>query len=136
MPIETGEQFEHFVEIVRILRSEKGCPWDKQQTPLSLKRYLLEETQELLEAIDADDQLHIKEELGDLLYLIVLVAQIHSERNIFGMNAVLETIRTKMVRRHPHVFADEKYESTAELRQKWLEIKNSEKAAVAKPKKN
>ena len=136
MPTDTGEQFEHFVKIVESLRSEKGCPWDKEQTPQSLQRYVLEEARELIEAIDADDPQHIKEELGDLLYLIVLMSQIHSEKNLFVIADVIESIRAKMVRRHPHVFADEKYESTADLRQKWLEIKNREKVSGRNPKKN
>jgi len=133
---DSGKKFDRFVDIVRELRSENGCPWDRKQTPLSLKRYLLEETHELLEAIDAGDQQHVKEELGDLLYLIVLLAQIHSEENFFTISGVIEDISAKMIRRHPHVFNDEKIESVAELRQKWLEIKDREKAARTKPKKN
>ena len=133
---DTGKSFERLVKIVRELRSETGCPWDRQQSPLSLQRYLLEETHELLEAIEASDRQHIKEELGDLLYLIVLLAQIHSEEDSFGINDVIGAISDKMVRRHPHVFADEQIGSTAELRQKWLEIKQREKADPSSPKKN
>jgi len=128
--------FDHFVAIVRELRSEKGCPWDRKQSPASLKRYLSEETAELLEAIDTGDHQHIKEELGDLLYLIVLLAQIHSEEKYFTIDDVVGTISAKMVRRHPHVFNDEIIESAEALRQKWLEIKECEKAARNKPKKN
>jgi len=133
---DTGNDFKHFIDIIRILRSEKGCPWDRKQTPDSLKRYLLEETQELLDAIDTGDHQHIKEELGDLLYLITLVSQIHSEDDLFTIDDVIDTIREKMVRRHPHVFANEKSGSTAELRQKWLEIKQREKISRPSPKKN
>ena len=132
----SGAKFERFVDIVRELRSEKGCPWDREQSPASLKRYLLEETQELLEAIDAGDQQHIKEELGDLLYLIILLAQFHDEKDVFAIGDVIDAISAKMVRRHPHVFNDEKIGSAAELRQKWLEIKNREKADRIGPKKN
>ena len=132
----TGKKFEHFIGIVRKLRSERGCPWDKEQSPLTLKRYLLEETEELLEAIDADNPQHIKEELGDLLYLIVLLAQIHSESDLFAIDDVLAAISSKMVRRHPHVFNDEKIESVAELRRKWQEIKKNEKTTGNKNKKN
>ena len=131
-----GKKFTCFVDIVRKLRSEKGCPWDREQSPLSLKRYLQEETQELLEAIDANDQQHIKEELGDLLYLVVLLAQIHGEEDFFVIDDVIEGISDKMVRRHPHVFTDEKIDSTEELRKKWLEIKDREKAARSDTKKN
>jgi tetrapyrrole methylase family protein/MazG family protein len=131
-----GVKFDRFVEVVRELRSANGCPWDREQTPLSLKRYLLEETQELLAAIDGGDPHHVKEELGDLLYIIILLAQIHSEEDLFDIGAVIESISTKMIRRHPHVFSDEKIESVAELRRKWLEIKKKEKAGHAEPKKN
>ena len=133
---DSWKKFDRFVDIVRELRSEKGCPWDKEQSPLSLKRYILEEAHELLEAIDANDPQHIKEELVDLLYLIILLAQIHKEGNFFAIDDVIEAISTKMVRRHPHVFNDEKIESVAELRRKWLEIKESEKLARNKNKKN
>ena len=132
----SGTKFDRFVDIVRELRSDKGCPWDREQSPASLKRYLLEETQELLAAIDADDQQHIKEESGDLLYLIVLLAQFHDEKGFFAIGDVIEAISAKMVRRHPHVFKDEKIESAVELRQKWLEIKDREKAGRIEPKKN
>jgi tetrapyrrole methylase family protein/MazG family protein len=128
--------FERFVNIVRELRSERGCPWDRQQSPLSLKKYLEEETNELLEAIDTGNQQHIKEELGDLLYLIVLLAQIHNEEEHFGISDVIEAISEKMTRRHPHVFSNEQIESTSELRKKWLEIKSKEKTDRADSKKN
>ena len=128
--------FDEFVVIVKELRSENGCPWDRQQSPLSLKRYLAEETGELLEAIDADDKQHVKEELGDLLYLIVLLAQIYSENNSFAISDVIETIKAKMIRRHPHVFSNKKIESIAELREMWLKIKDTEKADRTDPKKN
>lgn len=130
-----GKKFEVFVDIVKTLRSEKGCPWDKKQSPHSLQRYLQEETLELIDAIDANDKQHIKEELGDLLYLVVLLTQIHSEENFFAIGDVIEAISNKMVRRHPHVFAGEKIESNDALRQKWLQIKNSEKSACNKTKK-
>jgi len=131
-----GKRFDLFVDIVRQLRSAPGCPWDREQSPATLKRYLLEETRELLEAIDANDQLHTKEESGDLLYLIILLAQIHKEDEHYDIGDVLDTITAKMIRRHPHVFADEKIETVAELRQKWLEIKKSEKSVGNKPEKN
>jgi MazG family protein len=133
---DSGKQFDQFVDIVRKLRSDNGCPWDREQSPLSLKRYLKEETRELLEAIESGDNQHIKEELGDLLYLIVLLAQIYNEEDLFAIGDVVETISKKMVRRHPHVFNDETIGSTAELRQRWLEIKDNEKAERSKPKKN
>ncbi|MBW2505554.1 MAG: nucleotide pyrophosphohydrolase [Deltaproteobacteria bacterium] len=130
------KMLDDFVIVVKELRSLNGCPWDRQQTPLSLKRYLVEETDELLEAIDSDDKQHVKEELGDLLYIIVLMAQIYSEEGSFAINDVIETVKAKMIRRHPHVFNNEKIDSIAELRKMWLEIKDSENADRTDPKKN
>ena len=122
------DRFNNFVRLVEKLRSSEGCPWDRDQTTRSLKRYLLEETRETIEAIDSNDADHIKEELGDLLYLIVLLAQIHSENNLFDISGVIDEISRKMLRRHPHVFGDKTCGSTDELRQQWLDIKSKEKS--------
>jgi len=131
-----GKKFDLFVDIVRQLRSTAGCPWDREQTPATLKRYLLEETKELMEAIDANDQSHTKEESGDLMYLIILLAQINMEDEHYDIGDVLDEVTAKMIRRHPHVFANEKVETVAELRHKWLKIKKSEKSADNKTEKN
>ena len=131
-----GKKFNRFIDIVRELRSENGCPWDKEQSPDSLKRYLLEETQETIEAINNNNQQHIKDELGDILYVMVLLTQIHDEVNAFDIGDVIDSITDKMIRRHPHVFNDEKIETVAELRKKWLEIKNMEKSHGSNTKKN
>ena len=131
-----GKKFDRFIDIVRELRSENGCPWDKEQSPDSLKRYLLEETQETIEAINNNNQQHIKDELGDILYVMVLLAQIHDEVNSFDIGDVIDSITDKMIRRHPHVFNDEKIETVAELRKKWLEIKNMERSHDSNTKKN
>ena len=131
-----GKKFDRFIDIVRELRSESGCPWDKEQSPDSLKRYLLEETQETIEAINNNNQQHIKDELGDILYVLVLISQIHDEVNSFDIGDVIDSITDKMIRRHPHVFNDEKIETVAELRKKWLEIKNMEKSHDSNTKKN
>ena len=127
--------FDQFISTVKSLRSENGCPWDRRQSPSSLKKYLLEETQELIEAIDSGNKQHVKEELGDLLYLIVLLSQIHHEQDYFAIDDVIDAINAKMIRRHPHVFDDEKVESTEELRKKWLEIKSQEKTGCSHIKK-
>ena len=123
-----GKKFDLFINIVKQLRSASGCPWDRKQSPSTLKRYLMEETRELLEAIDSKNNSHIKEESGDLLYLIVLLAQLHQEEEHYDIGDVLDAVTAKMIRRHPHVFANEKLTSVAELRQKWLEIKEREKS--------
>ena len=134
--IAAGEKFAHFVVVVEQLRSSSGCPWDRKQSAASLKRYLLEETRELLEAIDSGDQLHVMEEAGDLLYIIVLLAQISAEEGRFAVEDIVDAISAKMVRRHPHVFSGKTAGSETELRENWLQIKKREKAASPGSKKN
>ena len=102
-----------FCDTVSRLRAQNGCPWDKKQTSYSLKKYIREETDELLEAIDANDAEHICQEAGDILFLIALLAEIHKENNEFTMNEILSTITRKMNRRHPHVFGDARIGSEA-----------------------
>ncbi len=96
--------FDKLVNVVARLRAPGGCPWDREQTPESLKPYLLEEAYEVLEAIDEDNPSHLCEELGDLLLHIVFQAQIARERGTFDIYRVVDGIRTKMTERHPHVF--------------------------------
>jgi len=131
-----GEKFDRFVKVVQELRSERGCPWDREQSPDSLTRYLREETSEAIEAIKKGDRAHIKDELGDIIYVIVLIARIYDEEHYFDINDVVQAVTEKMIRRHPHVFGDEKIETVSELRSRWLEIKDSEKPSGNDPKKN
>ena len=112
------------IEIMTALRSLGGCPWDRQQTPDSLKSYLLEETYELLEAIDKNEVDDICDEMGDLLLQIVFLAQIYSEKKAFDLSDVAKSINTKMIRRHPHVFADADKKDHA---RRWEEIKKRER---------
>jgi tetrapyrrole methylase family protein / MazG family protein len=116
-----------FEEIVSILRGENGCAWDKKQTPLSLRPYLIEEAYELYDAIESGDANHIREELGDLLLQIYLHAQIGSERNLFTMDSVAQAIIEKIIRRHPHVFGGEKIGDAEEVVVQWEKIKRKEK---------
>ncbi len=109
--------------IMATLRGSDGCPWDQQQTPESLKGYVLEETYELLEAIDSGNPNEICDELGDLLLQVVFLAQIYSEQQEFDLTSVIEGICAKMIRRHPHVFADADNRDHA-LR--WEQIKQKE----------
>lgn len=104
-----SERLQRLVEIIEILRSEKGCPWDRLQNHDTLKRYLLEETYELIEAIDNKDSKAIKEELGDLLLQIVFHSQIAKEKGDFYIDDVIETISQKMIRRHSHVFGETEF---------------------------
>lgn len=115
------------VTIIKTLRSDQGCPWDKKQTPETLIKYIKEETSELLDAIEAEDTANLCEELGDVLYLVVMLAEIHAERNQFDMNAIIKNISDKLVRRHPHVFGDAKVTNEDELRELWEKIKAEEK---------
>jgi len=118
---------DRLIEIMARLRGSQGCPWDREQTHDSLKRYLIEEAYEILDAIDSQDPQHLKEELGDLLLQIVFHAQIASESNRFDMGDVLEGIITKLIRRHPHVFGETEVTSAREVLLNWEEIKSKEK---------
>jgi len=114
-------------EIVAALRGEQGCPWDKKQTPQTLKEYLLEEVYELIEAIEEDNPEIIKEELGDVLFILVFLAHIYKEKRLFDLQHTITHVATKMIRRHPHVFGDMHPESIEEIHAKWQEIKSQEK---------
>jgi tetrapyrrole methylase family protein / MazG family protein len=126
------KQYGTLREIISTLRGPDGCPWDKEQTHQSLKKYLLEETYELLEAIDEDDIDHIVEELGDVLLQVMLHAQIGEDEGMFTMEEVIETIASKMVRRHPHVFGSVEVENTEQVTANWEEIKQREKGRIEK----
>ncbi len=116
-----------FEEIVSILRGENGCAWDKEQTAMSLRPYLIEEAYELYDAIESGDTGHMREELGDLLLQIYLQAQIGREKNVFTIDSVAESIIEKIIRRHPHVFGNEKISSADEVIAQWEKIKKKEK---------
>ena len=126
------EEILKLLEIMATLRSSKGCPWDREQTPETLKPYILEEAYELIEAIDSGDTIEIRDELGDLLLQVVFLAQIFNERNKFGLTEITSSINRKLIRRHPHVFADETIDGHA---QRWEEIKQQERSARGKGNK-
>ena len=115
-------------EVAKILRSENGCAWDKEQTPQSLKPYLIEETYELYDAIARADTVDTKEELGDLLYQIYAHAQIAMEEGNFDIDDVAAGITEKLIGRHPHVFGDIAIDDADEVARQWEEIKKKEKA--------
>ncbi len=123
------ESFDRFVEIVAALRAPGGCPWDRKQTHESLKRYFVEETYEALQAIDDQDDAGLSEELGDVLLQIGLHAQIASERGSFEIDDVVQGINEKLIRRHPHVFAEVEVDSAEEVLVNWEAIKRQEKNA-------
>ncbi len=119
--------FERLVEVVRRLRAPDGCPWDREQTHESLLSDLLEESYEFMEAVELGDDKHMEEELGDLLLQVVLHSQIAVEENRFDVQSVAGEIADKLVRRHPHVFGEEKVSGTDEVLQNWEQIKLTEK---------
>ena len=123
--------FDKLSEVVAALRSENGCPWDKEQTHSTLKSSLLEETYEVIEAIDAGEvsatsPTKLQEELGDLLMQVMLHAQIAQDENKFNIGDVIQTITEKLIRRHPHVFGDVQVENAAQVLSNWEAIKRSE----------
>ncbi|MDW0118701.1 nucleoside triphosphate pyrophosphohydrolase [Sporosarcina thermotolerans] len=124
------KEWSTFREIIAALRAPDGCPWDREQTHESLKRYLIEEAHELLEAIDQEDDEGIIEELGDVLLQVFLHAQIGEDDGYFAMEDVLQSIGEKMIRRHPHVFGDCNVENSDEVLKNWQEIKKAEKPQV------
>jgi tetrapyrrole methylase family protein/MazG family protein len=119
--------FDELLEIMKVLRSENGCPWDREQTHDSLKRYLIEETYEVLEAIDKKNKDMICEELGDLLLQIVFHAQIAEENGEFDINDIITGISQKMYDRHTHVFGSDKAETADDVVNNWEVIKRKEK---------
>ena len=126
--------FQTLVEIVAKLRAPGGCPWDREQTHESLRRTLLEEAHEVLEAIDSGDSEVLTEELGDLLVQIAFHADIAREAGHFEMGDVVERINRKLIRRHPHVFGDTTVADAREVERNWERIKAEERAASAKRK--
>ena len=122
-----SDQFYQIMTIMRRLRAPGGCPWDAEQTHESLKRYLLEESYEVLEAIDNGSDELLKEELGDLLLQPIFHAAIAEERGAFTMDDVLSTLADKLIRRHPHVFGDQKIKDSEAQIANWEKIKKEEK---------
>ncbi len=122
-----GEKFQRLVEIMARLRSPEGCPWDREQNFETIKPYLLEETYEVMDAIDARDWRALAEELGDLLLEAVFFAQMAAEQNLFRVEDSLDAINEKLVRRHPHVFGTGSADTPDEVKRRWEEIKAEEK---------
>jgi len=125
------DAFSTLVDIIARLRGLDGCPWDKQQTHLSLKPNLLEECYEALEAIDEGDDRKLCEELGDILMQIALHSQIGQEDGQFSVEDVLRSINTKLIRRHPHVFGTTKVSSSQDVIQNWEAIKQEERGTAS-----
>lgn len=124
--------FSDLIHIISELRSDHGCPWDREQTFDSLKQCLADETQEVFDAIDHEDMENLCEELGDVLLQVVMNSQIACEQGVFTIDDVVDGVCRKMIRRHPHVFGDVKAETPEERLNLWNEIKRQEKAEKAR----
>jgi MazG family protein len=133
MPETAGSRFDRLIDIMRTLRAPGGCPWDREQTLDTLRPFVLEETYEVLEAIESGTPANLREELGDYLFEAVFLAQISEEAGHFSIGDAVQTVCDKLIRRHPHVFAkqpdDEGISSTRVLEQ-WETIKARERAAA------
>jgi MazG family protein len=123
----TGERFERAVAIMQRLRAPGGCPWDREQTFDSIKPYTLEETYEVLEAIDNRDWPELARELGDLLLQILFFAEMAKEQSSFSMDDVLDLLSEKLIHRHPHVFGEAKAETSAQVKRNWEALKIEER---------
>lgn len=122
------KNLEELIETVKILRSENGCQWDREQTHQSLKPNMLEEAYEAIDAIDNNDMKHLKEELGDVLLQVILHSQIADEEKAFNIEDVAKEIKEKLIRRHPHVFGGVNVNSVGEIIDNWEKIKKGEKS--------
>ncbi|OGL46756.1 MAG: nucleoside triphosphate pyrophosphohydrolase [Candidatus Schekmanbacteria bacterium RBG_13_48_7] len=120
------ELFSNLLGIMNKLRSPEGCPWDREQTRISLKPYVLEEAYEVIEAIEDGDPEKVKEELGDLLFQILFQARIGTENHEFSMSDILKNLQDKMIRRHPHVFGTSQVKDSREVVHNWEKIKQNE----------
>ncbi|MCX6988555.1 MAG: MazG family protein [Chlamydiae bacterium] len=121
------KNFDELMEIAAILHGPDGCLWDRKQTFATLQQYVLEETHEVLEAVDSNEDFKIIEELGDLLYTIIFYAKIAQKEGRFTMQQIIDTVKEKLIRRHPHVFGDQKITTEEEIEKNWEKIKKEEK---------
>ncbi len=128
------EEFSKLVKLMELLRGENGCPWDKKQTEKAFRTFLLEEVYELIEAIESDDVDALKEELGDVLFHIVFISQICSEKQQFDIRDVVSATYDKMYKRHPHVFS--KTGEPKSVEKQWEELKREEKKGEYSPVEN
>lgn len=119
------ETFEGLVKVNKMLR--KKCPWDKEQDFDSLKSTIVDEAKEVVEAIENKDYENLKEELGDLLHNILFITNVAEEKGLFDIKAVMQEIEAKLIRRHPHIFGDEKASTAEEVTKIWKKVKEAEK---------
>jgi tetrapyrrole methylase family protein/MazG family protein len=117
------------ISLIKKLRAPDGCPWDRKQKQEDISKYILEESYEVIESLEAGDQQAIAEELGDLLFQILFLAEIGEESGAFTLNSIMKGVREKMIRRHPHIFGNVKVNSAEEVKDNWQQIKKNERSA-------
>lgn len=122
-----NDSFQKLVKLAKLLRSEKGCPWDRAQTIFSVEKNVRKEAEEIKEAVAKKDWKNLKEELGDVLFNLIMIAQIAEEKKLFRLKEVLEGVYRKIKRRHSWVFGREKAKTKEEALKKWKENKKKEK---------
>ncbi len=121
------KELQELIGLIKKLRAPDGCPWDQKQTQKDIGRYLLDESYEVLDALTENNPQHVREELGDLLFQILFIAEIASEAGEFTLSDAMKDIREKMIRRHPHVFGAVKVNSVQDVKDNWQEIKKKER---------
>ncbi len=126
--LQFDRQLQKLIETITKLRSEDGCPWDKKQTPTTLVKYIKEETEELIHGINNNDTANICEELGDVLYLLLMITSYHEDKDDFDLGEVISQVNEKLIRRHPHVFGNSELTDEQALKQQWDNIKQAEKS--------
>jgi MazG family protein len=131
-----GESLRKLIELVAHLRGPQGCPWDREQNYDSMKGLLLEEAYEVIDSVNARDFQGLEDELGDLLFLVAFYSRLAEEEGRFGIDDVIARVRTKLIRRHPHVFGEVQARDAGEALKSWLAVKEQERASAAKGEKN
>ncbi len=120
-------KLKELIDLIKKLRAPDGCPWDQQQKKEDIGKYILEEAYEVVDSLEKENPQALKEELGDLLFQILFLAEISAESNLFTISDVMNGIYEKMIRRHPHVFGDKKVNSVQEVKDNWQKIKKKER---------
>src|SRR5450759_921049 len=116
--IEAQKELQELITLIKKLRAPEGCPWDRKQKPQDIRKYVLDEAYEVADALETKDPLALKEELGDLLFQILFLAEMEAQLNQFSLAEVMTGIKEKMIRRHPHVFGDVQVTSVQEVKEK------------------
>ncbi len=130
----TYHELTELILLIKKLRAPDGCPWDRKQKQEDIGKYILEEAYEVIESLEAKDQQAIAEELGDLLFQILFLAEMGEESKSFSLDNIMEGVKEKMIRRHPHIFGDTKVNSVEEVKDNWQQIKKKERQTKGKEK--